>query len=320
MARNRHKPDFLEMRHLRYFLAVAEELHFARAAERLQIEQSPLSRAIRDMEGYLGVRLFERTTRSTRITRAGEVLVVHARRAVAVMEQAKAGVLSAALGRNGQLRLGLSDGIVYPRLAELLVGYRREEPDVEVLISEIPLTRQIQALREDLLDVSISLNEEARDGILAEVIWRDPIAAVLPANHPLAQLKEVCLLELLKHPLILLDPDAGSSCRSQIDRLIYKFPEKALVAERVASFSVMLTLVGAGRGISLVGVSQMATVQRSDIVVRTLTGEAPVLTTYILRADGDLSQPLTRFIKRARSMLFDIDSAVVLSESLDHAK
>ena len=101
----------MEFRHLRYFLAVAEELHFARAAERLHIEQSPLSRAIRELEEELGAQLFVRTSRSTRLTLAGKLLMENAPRVLLALDQARESVQAAAHGLHGRLRAALSDGI-----------------------------------------------------------------------------------------------------------------------------------------------------------------------------------------------------------------
>ncbi len=118
----------MELRHLRCFSAVAEELHFARAAERLHIEQSPLSRAIKELEADLGVLLFERTTRSTRLTRAGRMFREHVPRVFAVLEQARRSVKSAAAGYDGQLRIALSDCIAPSRLTALLAQTRCAMP------------------------------------------------------------------------------------------------------------------------------------------------------------------------------------------------
>jgi DNA-binding transcriptional LysR family regulator len=110
----------IELRHIRYFLAVAEELHFARAAERLHIEQSPLSRAIRDLEYSLDLQLFERTTRSTRLTWAGQVFLSETRRVLTTLEQAISTTKAAATGYRGTLRIALSDGVAQPWFAALL--------------------------------------------------------------------------------------------------------------------------------------------------------------------------------------------------------
>ena len=104
----------MEFRHLRYFLAVAEELHFARAAERLHIEQSPLSRAIRELEEELGAQLFVRTSRSTRLTLAGKLLMENAPRVLLALDQARESVKAAANGFHGRFRVALSDGIGVP--------------------------------------------------------------------------------------------------------------------------------------------------------------------------------------------------------------
>jgi DNA-binding transcriptional LysR family regulator len=134
----------VELRHLRCFIAVAEELHFARAAARLHIEQSPLSRIIKELEYRLGVQLFERTTRRTRLTWAGKVLLEEARRVLTVVDQAKASVKSAAAGYRGRIRVALSDGIPQARLAALLAQCREEEPEVEICLSEVTFSEQVR--------------------------------------------------------------------------------------------------------------------------------------------------------------------------------
>ncbi|WP_459536852.1 LysR family transcriptional regulator [Serratia marcescens] len=122
----------MELRHLRCFLAVAEELHFAKAAERLHIEQSPLSRAIKELEEDLGDQLFIRTSRSTRLTRAGKLFLEHVPRVFSALQQARDSVKSAANGFHGQLRVALSDGITPSRLPALLAICRQEEPEVDI--------------------------------------------------------------------------------------------------------------------------------------------------------------------------------------------
>ena len=124
---------------LRCFLAVAEELHFARAAEKLHIEQSPLSRAIKELEEELGVLLFARTTRSTRLTRVGKLFFEHVRRIFAALEQARDSVSASANGFHGQLRVALSDGIKPSRHPALLAFCRQEGPEVEIRFFEVPL-------------------------------------------------------------------------------------------------------------------------------------------------------------------------------------
>ncbi len=155
----------MELRHLRCFVAVAEELHFARAAERLHIEQSPLSRAIKELEYDLRVQLFERTTRSTRLTWAGKVFLEDVRRVFAAIDQAKANLKAAASGYHGTLRIALSDGIAPSRLAALLALCRAEEPEVEIRLFQTPFAQQLKGLRDDLYDAGFAQWAEAGEGV-----------------------------------------------------------------------------------------------------------------------------------------------------------
>ncbi len=158
----------MELRHLRCFLAVAEELHFARAAERLHIDQSPLSRTIKELEEDLGAPLFARTTRSTRLTRAGKLLLEHVPRVFATLDQARASVRAAAAGYDGQLRIALSDGIAPARFSSLMALCRQEDPEIAIHFDEVPLTHQLKGLHEDLYDVGFAQSADVGDGILAE--------------------------------------------------------------------------------------------------------------------------------------------------------
>ncbi|AJG14494.1 D-alanyl-D-alanine endopeptidase [Pseudomonas plecoglossicida] len=150
----------MEIRHLRCFLAVAEELHFARAAERLHIEQSPLSRTIKELEESLGEQLFIRTSRSTRLTRAGKLFLEHVPRIFTALQQARDSVNAATNGFHGQLRIALSDGITPSRLPSLLALCRQEEPEVEIRLFEVPLSQQIKGLHDDLYDVGFAQSDE----------------------------------------------------------------------------------------------------------------------------------------------------------------
>lgn len=173
----------MELRHLRCFIAVAEELHFARAAERLHIEQSPLSRAIKELEEELGVSLFARTTRSTRLTRAGNLFLEHVPRVFAALEQARDSVRAAANGFHGQLRIALSDGITPSRLPALLAQCRLDEPEVDIRLFEVPLSQQIKGLIDDLYDVGFAQSDEVVD-------FNNPAAVATVAKKFRALLEE----------------------------------------------------------------------------------------------------------------------------------
>lgn len=210
----------MELRHLRYFLAVAEELRFVRAAERLHIEQSPLSRAIKELEEELGVLLFARTTRSTQLTRSGKLFLEHVRRVFTALEQARDSVRAAANGFHGQLRVALSDGITPSRLPALLAQCRQEEPEVELRFFEIPLSQQIKGLHDDSYDVGFAQSDEVGDGIFALPVWSDPLMVAVPARHPLLAHKRIPLDELLRYPLVLCDPQICEGHAKHVERVL----------------------------------------------------------------------------------------------------
>lgn len=288
----------MELRHLRCFLIVAEELHFARAAERLHIDQSPLSRTIKELEEELGARLFIRTTRSTQLTRAGRQLLEHVPRIFTALDQARDGVKSATNGFLGQLRIALSDGVTPTRLSTLLARCREEDPEVEMRLFEVPLGLQIKGLHEDLYDVGFSMAEDGGDGILVTLAWEDELMVAVPARHPVLAFKQVPLKEVLRYPLALGDPAVCEGHARQIDRFLRKLDQEPLIAQRVVTFDVMMTLVSAGLALGLAGEAHIASSREPGVVARRLAGKPYMLTTYLLRRDAEPSEMLARFIER----------------------
>ena len=288
----------MELRHLRCFLIVAEELHFARAAERLHIDQSPLSRTIKELEEELGARLFIRTTRSTQLTRAGRQLLEHVPRIFTALDQARDGVKSATNGFLGQLRIALSDGVTPTRLSTLLARCREEDPEVEMRLFEVQLGLQIKGLHEDLYDVGFSMAEDGGDGILVTPAWEDELMVAVPARHPVLAFKQVPLKEVLRYPLALGDPAVCEGHARQIDRFLRKLDQEPLIAQRVATFDVMMTLVSAGLALGLAGEAHIASSREPGVVARRLAGKPYMLTTYLLRRDAEPSEMLARFIER----------------------
>lgn len=307
----------MELRHLRCFVVLAEELHFTRAAERLHIEQSPLSRAIKELEEDLGVQLFVRTSRSTRLTRAGKLFLEYVPRVFTAIQQARDSVKAAANGYHSQLRIALSDGITPTHFSALLALCRQDEPEVEIRLSQVPLSQQIRGLHDDLYDVGFAQSDEAGDGIAAMPVWRDPLMVVVPARHPLLAHKRIPLDEVLRYPLVLGDPQACEGYVRQIDRILRQSDLEPLVAERVASSDLMMTLVSAGFALGLTGASQIANCPKSGVVARPFAGRSKMLTTYLLRLDSDPSETMTRFIERARAIDATDDNASTSPPSSD---
>lgn len=289
----------MELRHLRYFRAVAEELHFGRAAERLHIEQSPLSRAIKDLECDLEIQLFERTTRSTRLTWAGEVFLNETRRVLTVLDQAVAITKSAGAGYRGTLRIALSDGVAQPWLAVLLAQCREEEPEVEIRLFEVTLADQVKGLHGNLYDAGFALAPEPGEGITTQAVWVDLLVVAIPARHPLLAHKRVPLAELIRYPLVLCHPEQCEGYYGQIKRVLRAVDAEPIVAEHASTFDLMMTLVAAGYGLSFAKASHIAFCRHPEIVSRPLAGKPQILTTYMLYSASEPSKPLSRFISRA---------------------
>ncbi|AMG37761.1 MULTISPECIES: LysR family transcriptional regulator [Pseudomonadota] len=292
----------MELRHLRYFLTVAEELHFARAAEKLHMDQSPLSRAIKDLEDELGAKLFTRTTRNIRLTHAGKVFLERVPRIFEALEQARDGAKSAASGFHGQLRIALSDGITPSRLPALLARSREEEPEVEIRLFEVPLDQQIRGLQEDLYDAGLSMADEVGDGIVTTPAWDDELMVALSLRHPLLEHRRIPLEMVLQQRLVLGDPAACQGHTRQIDRILQKRDEELQILQRVATFDVMMALVSAGLAVGLAGAAHIASSKEPGVKARQLAGTPPMLTTYLLRRDTEPSPMLTRFIQRVVTM------------------
>lgn len=290
----------MELRHLRCFLAVAEELHFARAAERLHIEQSPLSRAIKELEEELGVVLFARTTRSTRITRAGKLFLEHVPRVFAALEQARGSVMAAANGFDAQLRIAWSVGMTPARLPALLAQCRQDEPEVDIRLFEVPLAQQIKGLHEDLYDVGFAQSNEVGDGILAVPVWRDPLAVAVPVRHPILSHKRIPLEEMLRYPLVMCSASVCEGYARHVARVLRTARTEPVQVTQVSSFDLTMAMVSAGLALGLAGTSQIAASREPGIVARQLAGGQPPLTTYLLHLDRLPSHTLGRFIERAR--------------------
>lgn len=287
----------MELRHLRCFLAVAEELHFARAAERLHVDQSPLSRTIKELEEELGTLLFARTTRSTRLTRAGRLFQERVPYVFTALEQARSSVQDAASGYYSQLRIALSDGISPERLSQLMALCRQEEPDVAIRFFEVPLAQQLKGLHEDRYDIGFAQSADVGDGILAVPAWSEPLRVAVPTRHPLLAHKTIPLEEVLRYPLVMGDPEYCEGYCRQVDRILRSVDQAPLVTEQVKSLDLMMALVAAGYALGLAGASQILANRESGVVARPLDRKA-VLTTWLLRLDAEAPQSLQRFVER----------------------
>ncbi|NYT62793.1 LysR family transcriptional regulator [Alcaligenaceae bacterium] len=290
----------MELRHLRRFIVLAEELHFTRAAERLHIEQSPLSRSIKELEDELGVALFKRDRSGTSLTPAGEVYLLSLRRVFDSLDQAAVSAKAAAAGYRGMLRIAVSDGAAEPRLATLLAHCREEDPEVEIHLFDVPLAEQLRGLREGVFDAGFAHSCDTGNDIVAGFVWSDPLVVVMAARHPLLVHAQIPLDKLLRYPLVMGHPYECEGYLQQIVKLLSEVNAEPIVVGQASSLGMALTLVAAGYGLCFATASQIGMYGHPDVVARELRmpqGEAKLMT-YLLYLRTGVSEPLSRFIKR----------------------
>lgn len=193
----------MNLRSLRCFLAVAEELHFGRAAKRLNISQPPLTQHIKALEEELGASLFNRTKRSVRITEAGSALLDEARRLVTHADGLRHIVQRADGGNSGYLRAGFITSSVFTPVRKIFSRISRGVPGVTVLWQEMSSSEQVEALREDKIDIAFLHAPPQHPGLVAHLIVRDRIVMALPEAHPLASRRRVSLSEFAGDDLVL---------------------------------------------------------------------------------------------------------------------
>ena len=192
-----------ELRHLRYFVAVAEELNFSRAARRLQMAQPPLSVAIRQLETELGTDLFQRTTHEVKLTQAGRVLLEGARRTLAEADRAITAARRAGTGELGNLRVAFSWSARFETLPAVGRALRERHPDVELLTEEMWNARMPPALRAGAIDAAVSLCPEIAGELTYEQIRAEHVVALVGADHPLAGEQPVALRSLAEEAFVL---------------------------------------------------------------------------------------------------------------------
>lgn len=242
----------LETRQLQYFVVLAEELHFSRAAKRLCISQPPLSIAIKQLEGTLDAQLFERNSRGVRLTHAGQHLLAQARDILERTRRAAVDTRAVAQGMAGSLRLGFVGSSMYRGLPEALERMRAQYPDVRVDLHELNSIDQIAALQSGKIDVGLMHTMAPPLGMSAQAMVSEPFIACLSATHPLAEHKRIAVAQLANERLILfseaVSPDYFRVIRSMCQKAGFD-PE---LRHEVRHWLSVLSLVGAGQGVSLV--------------------------------------------------------------------
>ncbi|MUI12255.1 LysR family transcriptional regulator [Massilia dura] len=274
----------MELRHLRYFVAVAEELSFTRAAERLHIGQPPLSQQIQALELEVGARLFERSKRWVRLTEAGKLFLADARRVLALAEQAKETARRAQRGEAGELRVGFTFSTPFTALfASVVRRYRQRYPGVLLTFHEMATLPQLAKLEARELDLGFvrSVSVPIPDTITMTTLRHDPLRLVLPSDSPLAAMATVTVKDLEGLPFVIFPKDAGTGIHPQLFRMCRAAGFTPQIAMEAGEASTIIGLVAAGCGISVLP-SSFEGIHMEGVVYRPLAD--PQATTALMLA------------------------------------
>lgn len=243
----------ITLRMMEQFIAVAEELHFHRAAQRLNMSQPPLTHAIRKLEEDLGVTLIERGNRVLGLTPAGEMFVREARETLWQAEKTLIATVDVAEGRTGVLRLGYVGSSLYGRLPDVIREFRASHPQVRLELREATTASQIAALRDGMLDIGILIPplENAED-VVKTRFDQDRLCMALPEDHPLSQRSNLTLADLAAEPFILWPMDEGRSFHLQVIRLCASAGFVPMITQEAHGMHAVLSLVSVGGGVSVV--------------------------------------------------------------------
>lgn len=290
----------IELRHLRYFIAVAEELNFKRAAERVHIDQTPLSRAIRDLEDRLGLRLFVRAPRKLHLTPAGAMLLKEARKVFIRIERVYRVVREADARFRAPLRVGVADGIAQPALTEAFMRWRAHEPSVPLELAEMRASELAAALEREEVDVGFSFGLPENPGIIQIPAWSYPAMAILPRSHELASRSVLSLHELLAFPLLSFKAQRQPGLWKQISEIAGRYVPAITPAGEACTLAGYITRAAASLGVGLADGGHLAMIRRDDLAVVALA-ENEQITTFVLHKNQRFGLPvsLKRFVASA---------------------
>ncbi|NOK63032.1 MAG: LysR family transcriptional regulator [Chloroflexi bacterium AL-W] len=293
----------MELRHLRYFIAVAEELHFGRAATRLQMAQPPLSLQIRQLEQDLDVQLFHRTKRRVELTHAGHIFLEEARATIRQAEQARLAAQRASRGEVGQLHLGFVRSATYHVLPELMRAFRRYRPTVEVTLHEHTTMQQVHALHQQRIDVGIVRPPIAGTDLFRETLLQETLVLALPDTHRCVDQASVSLQTIATEPFIMFPRHLGPGLYDQIVQLCHRAGFSPNIVQEAVQMQTIVSLVAAELGIALVPAS-ITHFTRTGVVYCPLQEPSPTLELALAWRLDERSPVVQALLRVAKELQF----------------
>jgi len=241
----------IELRHLRYFVAVAEELHFGRAALRLNLAQPPLSQQIRKLEEMLGYPLFDRNTRSVSLTAAGVVFLERAQRTLRNVDRDIDETRNVGRGEVGSLHIGFVGSAMLATLPAIFRSYREAYPRVRLHLHESFTSKVIEGLQNGTLDAGLLRDGDPTEGLVATPIYTEPFIVVVPAHHPRAKQKTISPAALRDEPFVYYPRSAGNRAFEKPFLLCEQHGFRPQIVQEASHWLTILRLIGAGLGVSI---------------------------------------------------------------------
>lgn len=290
----------IELRHLRYFVAVAEELHFGRAALRLNLAQPPLSQQIRKLEELLGYSLFTRTSRSVSLTHAGEALLQRARRTLRNVQRDIDETRSIGHGDVGSLHVGFVGSAMLTMLPGIFRSYREAYPRVKLHLHESFTAQVIEGMENGTLDAGILRDGDPVEGLQVTTILSEPFVAVLPATHACARQKSLSIAMLRDEPFVYYPRSAGARAYEKALTLCEEHGFRPQIVQEASHWLSILRLIGAGLGVSIAPAC-VRRIASEEVVCLPLRGARAVSNIELAWLAGDARPIVERFKQIAES-------------------
>ncbi|CRL97348.1 MULTISPECIES: LysR family transcriptional regulator [Pseudomonas] len=288
----------MELRHLRYFIAVAEELHFGRAAQVLGISQPPLSQQIQALEQQVGARLFERTNRRVELSEAGRLFLHEARLVLAQVDKAADVARRAHMGELGELKIGFtSSAPINASIPQAIHAFRQAFPAVHLTLREMSSTQVAEALVDESIQVGLMRPLPLPDSLSAVELMREPLVAVLNTGHPLTAGSEhgLHLAQLAEEPFVFFPRSYGSGLYAQLLDLARDAGFSPRFAQEAGEAMTIIGLVAAGLGVSVLPASYQR-IRIDGVVYRTLLDPAAVSAVWLVQRKGVQSPMAKAFV------------------------
>ncbi len=298
----------MELRHLRHFVVVAEELHFARAAERLGMEQSPLSHSIRNFEAELKVSLFHRTTRRTWLTRVGSRFYAEAKRILGDIDATTASLRDEDDEEPNCLRLALGEDLAAESFTRFLFELEHHRPPLAVDVRELTHADAVRLVRDGGSDLALTLDGRETDGLRKIKAWGEPLMLVVPIGHVLAEHDRVSLAEIAAERVALPRPDVCPGYLTQIEELFSA--RRLTIADRVTvrHWNTAVSFAATGRAIALCPASIVAAAAGAAVVP---VEDEVELITWLFYPEGEPSAAVSLALELASLVSADTWSRLV---------